>query len=519
MKKILYTFATVVTLCLMSCGEFLKTTSGDLIKPTNVNHFTELLNGEAYPQSFHKYTDWFKLMTDDVQMGPTGNYSISTQYDALEGGDGLWAYSWDVDIEEKITDQAWASAYKHILGCNTVIDALPTMEYDPKAEKDIYDLLAASAYALRAYHYFCLINWYGAPYSKENLDKPGVIIKTNPNVTLDKFQRATVGEVYDLINSDIEKALVYARTARSKSSKFLMSENSIIFLANRIALFQEKWDYVSEKGEEFMVKNPTLLNLLAQDTTKFGTTYSASKGYPFTMLKAENPEIVFTFSNFTSSSSPYDYLTESSMWGIGFMVASDLISLYDVNDLRTKAYYQQDTETTDYEIIDGVLTPVKKIEHKLNYPLKYYSFTQNKYYMMNWRNVEVLLNMAEAYTRISSGVSEDAIKWLNVLRKNRYNANFQSLTTSDFHSKEDLLNFVWEERRRELSFEETMRFWDIRRQGCKSITHHYYTDIDNYETYVLPEKSDNFTLQIPKSELEFNSNIEANPRHEIDKLK
>ena len=90
------------------------------------------------------------------------------------------------------------------------------------------------------------------------------------------------------------------------------------------------------------------------------------------------------------------------------------------------------------------------------------------------------------------------------------------MTTADFASQDDLLQFVWEERRRELCFEEAMRFWDLRRQGMPQIVHRYYHTRNNVETYVLSEGSPNYVLAIPESETSNNFLITPNSREVIE---
>lgn len=243
----------------------------------------------------------------------------------------------------------------------------------------------------------------------------------------------------------------------------------------------------------------------SSDKTKFGLDDSDA----FTMLHYNNnPEILFSFGK--AKSDPYGFICTSPIWELGFAVNKDgdnpLIPLYKEGDLRLQAYYKIDWVNKDGE---------ENFEN--NYPIKYISSTSNVGYMINWRNVEVYLNVAEAYARRDNGISADAIKLLNTIRQNRFDTGYVPLTSSDFSSKEQLVEFVWEERRRELSFEETMRWWDIRRQGCKQIIHRYYTNIDAYDTYILPAKSPNFVLQIPISEYGINDVITTNDRVYIDK--
>ena len=89
------------------------------------------------------------------------------------------------------------------------------------------------------------------------------------------------------------------------------------------------------------------------------------------------------------------------------------------------------------------------------------------------------------------------------------------MSTADFANKEELVKFIWAERRRELCFEEHMRFWDLRRQGRPRIVHKLYIDQTTYETYVLEEGSPNYVLSIPKSEMKYNSGVSSNPRVQI----
>lgn len=503
MKKILYLIVIITIMGQVSCGEFLKESSGDLLIPKKVQDYAALLNGEGYPKKFPSTTEWINLMTDDYDMAHIKGFDESEGIDNL-AVDGFFAYRWDIDIEEKMPDGVWDMCYEYILGCNTIIQALPVMVYDEN-ETDMYNSLAASAYALRAYYYFCLVNWYAEPYSTENLSKLGVIIKLAPNVTLGQFERNTIGEVYKLINDDIAIARDYSRKGRPTANKFLVSNEAIEFLANRIALFQEKWDEVITDGEAFLKTNGKLFDLKSSDKTKFGLDDES-----FTMLHYNNnPEILFSFGD--AQSSPYGYLCTSPIWKLGFTVNKEgdnaLIPLYKEGDLRLQAYYK-----VDWVDKDG------NDNFENNYPIKYINTTSNVGYMINWRNVEVYLNVAEAYARRDNGISTNAIELLNTIRQNRFDVGYVPLTTADFSSKESLVEFVWEERRRELSFEETMRWWDIRRQGCKQITHRYYINFDAFETYIIPTKCPNFVIQIPISEYGINDVITTNKRVKIDKL-
>jgi hypothetical protein len=125
--------------------------------------------------------------------------------------------------------------------------------------------------------------------------------------------------------------------------------------------------------------------------------------------------------------------------------------------------------------------------------------------------------MAEAYAQKSSGVSAEAIDLLNQLREKKYitgSANAQK-SAADFTSKDELIKFIWQERRRELCFEELMRFWDMRREGMPAQTHYLYTSKTDFTTYKLSQGSVNYVLPIPVSETGYNDAVVNNERENI----
>ena len=92
-----------------------------------------------------------------------------------------------------------------------------------------------------------------------------------------------------------------------------------------------------------------------------------------------------------------------------------------------------------------------------------------------------------------------------------------SWTEADFANNTALLQFVRDERRRELCFEETHRWNDLRRYGCPRIEHKFYATKDaEPATYVLEAGDKNYTLALPKSETEYNTQIEIYDRRNIE---
>lgn len=529
MKRIvrIYTYLLLGVLLFTGCDDYLKEDSGDLLIPGKVEEFLPMLYREGFPRSFNEEVAWLYLMTDDVEMGQLELDPEDESYptreqdspDTWNTGEGEEPYKWEQQIK-KYSDNFWDRRYGNILACNLVIDALPEMEY-VEQDSGVYNFLAAQAYAIRAYNYWCLINSYALPWSTANLDKPGVIIRTEPQIDIRARQRSSIREVYELINADIENAQKYIHVAKFDGNIHRLSEPAILLLASRIALFQEDWDEVIRTGELFLTQNSVILDLNAQDTTLFG---KSTTGETFTMMDGViNKEIVFTFG--TQSYSPYQYLsTSGAMFGLGYRPShstdGSLIRSYEEGDLRKTAYYLKDIpakKATSWWEDD------KPYEYKYYYPVKYRRISNtpsekpsDNLFHENWRSVEVMLNLAEAYTRKNNEVTTDALDLLNKLRRCRIDRGlYADKTIADFPNSEALVKFIWEERRRELSFEEAMRFWDLRRQGMPELKHRWYSSWETYETYTLPEGSKNYVLSIPRSELDYNSACYDNDRDVI----
>lgn len=524
MKKIISIYAGLLlgTGLFSGCSDYLKEDSGDLLIPSKVEEYAPMLYKEGYPMNFNEEVAWMYLMTDDVEMGhleldPEDSDNETCDKDALDllhMGNGEEAYKWEYRWTE-LADGFWDSRYQNILACNLVIDALPEMEY-VEADSGVYNFLASQAYALRAYNYWCLVNTYALPWSEANLDKPGVVLRTEPQIDIAARSRASIGTVYRLINDDIAKAEKYGEVAKFDGNIHRISPTAVLLLASRIALFQEKWDEVIRVGNLFLEQNSSILDLNAQDVSTFGVDSDASR---FAIMDGmKNKEIVFTFGTKTNS---YSYFaTEAKYYGLGYRTSysmdGSLIGSYEEGDLRKTAYFKKDIPA-----VSG--RRPEPHYYKYYYPVKYRNMENygaskpsEKLLRENWRSVEVILNLAEAYARRDNTVSTEAIELVNRLRRCRLDkTTYVDKTPADFTDVADLVKFIWDERRRELCFEEAMRFWDLRRQGMPELKHRWYSSWDTYETYTMKQESGNYVLAIPDSELRYNSGCINNARELI----
>lgn len=130
----------------------------------------------------------------------------------------------------------WYAHYTWIANANYVIAAEDEMG---GSTEDIH-YVVGQAYAVRAYSYFQLAQWFARTY-KGHESEPCVPIYTEPTFKTTTGQpRSTVAEVYAQIDKDIARALELLEGTTLKD-KTHMGYATTLGLASRIALVEEKW--------------------------------------------------------------------------------------------------------------------------------------------------------------------------------------------------------------------------------------------------------------------------------------
>ena len=120
---------------------------------------------------------------------------------------------------------------------------------------------------------------------------------------------------------------------------------------------------------------------------------------------------------------------------------------------------------------------------------------------------EAYLNYAEAKAMLGGEGIEDATKTLNTLREHRFDP--EDFEEETFASQEELINFVRDERRRELCFE-GHRWFDLRRWGMPSFTHKWQVDAETTHIYTIEEGDLLYTVPIPDEALQMNGSLQQN---------
>lgn len=495
----------MMCLSVAGCSKFLEEKSQDEIKPSTVTDLEQLLMGEVYPAghndaTFMAYVD---MLTDDMQSSFNPAPGAQIAYKAYET-----PFTFRADMYEKMEDanvpniDTYEKYFKRIKGCNVVLDYLDQV----RGEEGQRENVRGQALAMRSYYYFMLVNLYGQPYNAAGVDRnttPGVELVLKSAVSDVAPPRASVGAIYTQVEADLLQALPLVEKNGKNNTKFQVTDLFIHTLLSRMYLYMEKWDLAEKHASIGLSRNSSLTRLapIAWPSWYFAPStgvYSLKsveaiwlgyggfyEYYHMHLGPAENP--VFTVSN--DLRGKYEY-TPSNRTNRG--------------DLRMRFFYWYYPEDDDWLI----LTPYTGD--------KYANDHSNTYHpTKGMRVAELYLNRAEAKIMqyLKNGdeaLRKGAVDDLNFLRSNRYDTRNVAYVPVDF-SGETLLNFYRDERRRELSFEDH-RWFDLRRYGMPEIRHTFKSSSTQAAVeYVLEKGSKRYVLPIPRSVLQRNPGMVANP--------
>lgn len=165
-------------------------------------------------------------------------------------GSGWFWFDCTYNVKSRYTSMGWRSYdlwnayYTWIANANYILAAEETME-GTSAE---VGYIMGQAYAIRAYSYFMLAQTFARTYAGHE-SEPCCPIYTEPTTAETEGQpRSTVKEVYDLIVSDINKAVDYLNATSRKHISHISYEVALGLKA-RIALTMENWGEAKSAAE------------------------------------------------------------------------------------------------------------------------------------------------------------------------------------------------------------------------------------------------------------------------------
>lgn len=511
-------------LLLCSCGDFLEPSSTSEFVPKDASSLNELLLGEAYPRNdIDRMNIFLNLMDDDITAMP---YQIPQ--DGFDANRFLAAYTWQPDMFKMMEEAGYTSTnmyeryYQLILGANAVIDYIDQVS----DEKQKINYVLAQAYALRGFLYFKLVNIFGEPVNS-NPNALGVPLKLNSGVEIEEaaLERRSVKQVYDQILIDmLEAERLYKTLPEEKQfdKDYRTSLPMVQLILSRVYLYLEDWKKAADYAEQLMQNNQFKLldlNSVALETENGYPNFKTYHAY------AESSEVIWLYGSvndmgglvmtYAGTANPKD---NNRIMHAYFKASDELMDSFEETDLRKERYIIRKPVRDNRGI--EVWTPMAIGKLSVSIP-EYTGIALNNYYKpvtasgvfgRSLRLSEAYLNYAEAKAMMfkegtDGNGANDAKEALDELRSHRFaTADFETLEISD---AEELVQFIRDERRRELCFEDH-RWYDLRRWGMKEIKHVWYTDENTKSTYTLNVGDKGYTVPIPDEAMEMNAALKQN---------
>lgn len=257
MKKILFAALSLTVFALGACSNIDSIApAGGTLLDSQVKESVDAVPARAdalYSGMYSKLGKPLSVFGSSGRADDFGYISSSFSND-VESGDIVMSdnnYNWFSvcgELTSRNADYAnpymrYACCYNEIAVANDVIKTYPAESEDKSIQAKI-----GQAYAIRAFSYLCLAPYFQFSYATSK-DKPCVPLVTLETTDFTNNPRATVGEVYDLILSDlgtaIEKLDGYVRADKSK-----IDQQVAYALRARAYLYMGEWAKACEDAEK-----------------------------------------------------------------------------------------------------------------------------------------------------------------------------------------------------------------------------------------------------------------------------
>ncbi|MFV0291205.1 MAG: RagB/SusD family nutrient uptake outer membrane protein [Mangrovibacterium sp.] len=477
MKNILYIL--IASWGLSSCSGFLEEYSQDSVSVETVEHFHALILNE--------FSDEYALLASINHMSDNMSEVPTTEQSSKAGYKPTYTWQQEIEYDEdgnrlSSINTAWAACYNDINIMNYVFESIDDLS-GTTAEKSF---LMGEAYFVRAMQYFNLLNLYGKPFNAATKDTDlGVIIKDGIDVQ-QAYDRSSVAECYAHIEADLLNAIDYITKSEISKAKTHPSINACNLLMARVKLFQEEWTEAAEYASKVITVGK--LQSIAAGATNF--------------INESNVELIYVWQKKASNLVTWGKGT-SITWD--YVASESLVNAYETGDNRKGLYiasfnYAGNNYYANRKAIGGTEGTES---------------AYTTYFYQNLRTSEAYLIKAEALAR--QGDVSGATTLVKALHAKRFSDASALIYPTDAAK---MVDYIFDERRREFCFEDSHRWFDLRRMPNQPTIVHGYTSLEtngsvlSYEIFKLFPGDLNYTLPLPLLERENNPNVMNNERED-----
>lgn len=515
MKRINILFIALLALITVSCDSFLDETPDNRAEVDSQLKIRKLLVS-AY--STGNYALVTEVSSDNVDDNGKSNPNTTRFYEQIANWEDI------TEVENDDPKTIWEGAYGAIAHSNEALAAIAELgEAELAAEK-------GEALITRAYNHFILINVFCQHYntgsSSSDLGIP--YMETSETTLNPQYERGTVKDVYEKINTDIEAALPLISDDIYEVNAYHFTKKAAYAFAARFNLYYEKWAKAKEYASKVVTDNPSTqlrdwaaLGALPRQPDPVTNAYINDAANLLAATSGSNIGLYFGAyyhgSRYNHSRKIADEQTLLAPLPFGGISGSDYNFgpfVYAGTNLDKTLFYK-------IPFLFEYTDPVAGIGYRRSV-------------MIPFTTDETLLVRAEAEAML--GENDAALADLNAWSSNFFKGNEATLTqVNDFYSnlpfssevsasqkkrlspkftlatgtQENLIHYVLQ-CRRVLTLHEGLRWFDIKRYGIEVPRYQIQADGTSTVIDVLEVEDLRKAIQIPQDVV--SAGFEANPR-------
>jgi len=450
MKKIIIALSMVALFA--SCDD-----ATDIIQPGELGSAAAFVNVDDLATGIFGI---YSTVNTSTEINFSSRFTDEVAIGSSHGGQSITLHEGVLNPNSDEARNIWQGNYRAVFRANTLLAAAANITPEP-GEENLYNQTIAEALTLRAYAYSRILAYFGEDL--ENDSTLGTIVLDFPADASTSLPRTTIGDTYDFIFADLQRAETLFDGAGTSYDRFFVSQNFVRALRARVANYRGDTSLASNNANAVLANfslptsgNETAFRAIWQDVPGAGAG-----------------EIIFNLDVTLNSGPALGSLfnTNGSTLNDGpvFEMSRDVFNILEANfssngDVRRPVYIDitsniSATPTADLNPRDSDELVVDKYPGDQNLGGLAGGLRNDSKVM---RTAEMHFILAEIAAR--NGAFSDAAAQVDLVRNARFTT---SVTTPTYTSTQEAFADILAERRIEL-WGEGHRYIDIKRLGQRA---------------------------------------------------